>query len=170
MARNPTQGSASPTRVIAILAILILGAASTAILPGCSRSSTRKEQAKPRAAVRTERPRKSQAQLSWERLVAGAKQRCHESGNVSVDFDAFHEYAGQGFGVMSVAWKDSEYEVDLFRYNPNKKDWETSPVIDQTWNMVDVPATSKRWGVPEKVIQSWIDEVDKAVRRKYRSE
>ena len=115
----------------------------------------------------TERPR-SEEQVSWEKFAASARQGGGEG--VSVDYDAYHQYGNEHFGVMVVAWKDSEYEVDLYHFNPAKKDWELSPIVRDSADTTDIPETSKKWGVPGNVIKGWIDRADTEVQRKYNKE
>ena len=115
----------------------------------------------------TERP-KSAEQVSWEKFTASARAGCEKG--VSVDYDAYHQYGQEHFGVLVVAWKDSEYEIDLYHYNTEKKDWELSPVVQQSVYATDVPATSKKWGVPGSVVKGWIDRADMEVQKIYNRE
>ena len=71
--------------------------------------------------------------------------------------------------MIVLAWKDSEYEIDLFRYDPKTTGWLESP-MRQDMPGIDVEATSKRWGVPKETIQEWIDEATAVMKKKYGSE
>ena len=111
---------------------------------------------------------KSEEQISWEKFAASAKEGGGQG--VSVDYDAYHQYGKEHFGILVVAWKDSEYEIDLYHYNPEKKDWELSPVIQESVDTTDIPATSKKWGVPGNVLKGWIDRADMEVQKIYNNE
>ena len=126
-------------------------------------------------AVPTETPvptiterQKSEGQLKWEEFAASAR----EGGgrDVSVDYDAYHQHEDEHFGILVVAWQDSEYEIDLYHYDAEKKDWELSPVVEENAYATDIPATSEKWGVPGNVIKGWIDKADAEVQRIYQSE
>lgn len=114
-----------------------------------------------------ERPRPD-PQVSWEKFAANARAACGQGA--SVDYDAYRQYGKEHFGILVVAWKDSEYEIDLYHYDPEKKDWDLSPVVQESVYATDVPAASKKWGVPGNVIKGWIDRADTEVQRKYNQE
>jgi len=111
---------------------------------------------------------KSEAQMSWKKFADDARAACEK--DVSVDYDAYHQYGEEHFGILVVAWKDSEYEVDLYHFEPEKKDWELSPVVQESVYATDIPATSKKWGVPGNVIKGWIDRADTEVQKIYNAE
>ena len=111
---------------------------------------------------------KSEEQVSWEKFAKSAREGGGE--DVSVDYDAYHQYGEERFGILVVGWKDSEYEIDLYHYDPGRKDWELSPVIEESAYATDIPTASKKWGVPGSVIKGWIDRADREVQKIYQSE
>ena len=107
----------------------------------------------------------SEAELSWREFVDSAKEKCSESETTVFGFEALHEYEGQSFGVMVVGWKDSEYVVDLFRYDPKEKEWVPGPISETDYgeDTVDTEAASKVWGVPKELLDQLINEAHEAM-------
>ncbi|HET6453744.1 MAG TPA: hypothetical protein VFI02_05020 [Armatimonadota bacterium] len=159
---------------IALILLLIIVFFGLGVLLSVSRDSSRVSETP--APIITEKPsrngipqaEKSEEQLSWEKFAAEA--RAENNSNVSVDYDAYHQYGQEHFGVLVVAWKDSEYEVDLYHFDAEKRSWELSPVVQESVYATDVPTTSRKWGVPGNVIKGWIDRADTEVQKIYNQE
>ena len=155
-------------RELILMAVLL----SMLILPlisGCSKPAA--APGKPRTvqppgveiSERNTRPRHS-----WGLFISSVKGRCAKSPGCTLDYEAFHEYDGKAFGVMAIAWKDSEYEIDLYRYDPGKMGWADSP-RGESGLSVDVAKTSGMWGVPQSILQKWLKEAEDYMGRKYKS-
>ena len=159
---------------IALILLLIIVFSGLGVLLSVGRDSSRVSETP--APIITEKPSrkgipqagKSEEQLSWEKFASEA--RAGNDSSVSVDYDAYHQYGQEHFGILVVAWKDSEYEVDLYHFDPEKRSWELSPVIQESVYATDVPATSRKWGVPGNVIKGWIDRADTEVQKIYQAE
>ena len=150
---------------IALIILLVIVFSGLGVFLSVNKEKSRVSQTP--APTVTERAR-SQAQVSWEKFAADARAACEQG--VSVDYDAYRQYGKEHFGILVVAWKDSEYEIDLYHYDPAKKDWELSPVVQQSVYATDIPAASKKWGIPGNVIKGWIDRADTEVQKIYNSE
>jgi len=150
-----------------VIAVLLVAAVAAGVFVSVSKRGIRTGAGKvgvPSGPAADRAVHISKAAQSWQEFVASAKKKCDV--NVSVDYEAFHEYAGQSFGVMVVAWKDSEYEVDVYRYDPDKKDWVIGP-FHREYPAIDTGAASKTWDVPQRILDQWIDEADAVVKKKY---
>lgn len=149
--------------------IVILLACITAI-SGCNRLFHR-EQIKPKPpVVEIKEKNKSEAEQSWDKRVADAKSKISKETDVIFGHEAYHEYNGQSFGVMIIGWKDSEYVVDLYRYNPVKKGWENAPTHvskESGYEYIDTASVSKKWGIPEEIIKKWLDDAEKAAKKNF---
>jgi hypothetical protein len=159
---------------IALIILLIIVFSGLGVLLSVNKDKSRVFETP--ASIITEKPsrkgtpqaEKTEAQLSWEKFAAEA--RAENNSKVSVDYDAYHQYGQEHFGVLVVAWKDSEYEIDLYHFDPEKRSWELSPVIQESVYATDIPAVSKKWGVPGNVIKGWIDRADTEVQKIYQAE
>lgn len=109
----------------------------------------------------------SRAEASWKDFVADARAEAQMHEGVSIDYESLHKQDGHNYGVMVVAWENSEYEVDLYRFDPEVGDWELSPGLEEGIYVTDVPAASKEWGVPADIIETWLSEAHSAVKSKY---
>jgi len=106
---------------------------------------------------------------SWKDFTAVARLKCESDPGCTLDYEKLHEYEGHYYGAMIIGYKDSEYYLNLYRFDPKEVKWVDSPrsTSDVGYEDVDVPASSDRWGVPREVIQGWIDEADKTVKEVY---
>ena len=105
---------------------------------------------------------------SWDMFVSSISKRCSKEPNCSLDYKAFHEYNGQSFGITVLAWKDSEYVVELYRYDPKRMGWTESPrSVTEGFEYVDTSAASKKWGVPQDVLKKWLKEAEDFMTKKY---
>ena len=109
---------------------------------------------------------------SWSTFVASLKKSCAQKDDtITVDYDAMHEYAGRSYGVVVIAWKDSEYEVDLYRSDPKTSGWEASPIHEgDGMGIVDVRATAKKWKLPEESISEWLTAANQFMHEKYQKQ
>ena len=150
--------------------LLMVLLACIAALSGC-RSLFRKERPQPKPPViEIKEKTKPEAELSWDKRVAEAKEACSKEPDTIFGHAAYHEYDGQSFGIMIVGWKDSEYVVDLHHYDPAKKAWESAPThmpSDGGYEEIDTAAVSKKWGISDKVIKAWLDDAESAAHKKF---
>jgi hypothetical protein len=108
---------------------------------------------------------------TWRKLVADAVESCKEAKDCSIDFDAQHQYNGRYFGVMVVGWVNSEYEIELYRYDVTRRDWISSPRSEgEITESVDVAVTSRAWHLPRPVIEKWLKEAEDAAHMIYNAE
>lgn len=106
---------------------------------------------------------------SWKEYVSVARLKCESQEGCSLDHEKYREYEGHHYGVMIIGFKDSEYYLNLYRFDPEEVKWVDSPrsTSDVGYEDVDVPESSDQWGVPREVIEGWIDEADKTVKEIY---
>ena len=108
---------------------------------------------------------------SWKAFVQDARDDCakEKESPGSVDYQKLYAHGGQSFGVMIVGWPESEYFIDLYRFDAKSDKWIDSPRSspDGGYDSVDVPAASKQWKVPEATIRQWLDEADRTVKDVY---
>ncbi len=150
-----------------VVAVLLVAAVAAGVFVSISKRGIRTGAGKagvPSGPADDRAVRISEAARSWQEFVASGRKKCDVT--VSIDYEALHEYDGQSFGVMVVAWKDSEYEVDVYRYDPAKKDWVIGP-FHREYPGMDTGAASKTWGVPQGILDQWIDEAGAVVKKKY---
>jgi len=129
-----------------------------------------KEPAPPPKPVSEQTPLNPKAVESWKAFVSSARAKCREQGpNCTLDYASIHQYGAQSFGVMVVAWKDSEYVIDLFRYDPAKNDWTVAPTkqTEMGSEQIDTASASKNWKVPRNLLDEWISKAESALRRRY---
>ena len=149
-------------KLIVVLLICIVA------ISGCSRFF-QNEKPKP-PAIEIKEKAKPEAEQSWDKRVAEAKSKISKEPYTIFGHEVYHEYNGQGFGIMIVGWKDSEYVVDLYRYNPAKKAWESAPThmpSDGGYEEIDTAAASKKWGISDKVIKAWLDDAEEAAKKEF---
>ncbi len=137
-----------------------------AVLSGCQPQAkpTPKPPAPPAAPTPTFSP-----EQSWKNFVTDARAKCEAEDGCSLDYEKFHEHGGRQFGVTVIGYKDSEYFVSLFRFDPQAEKWVESPRATPMdgYEEIDVPATSSQWDVPEAEIRGWIDEANTTVQEIY---
>jgi len=105
---------------------------------------------------------------SWTTFTKSIKAKCAKPGaNASLDYDLLHDYKGDKYGITVIARKESEYEIDLYRFDKVSATWEESPIIEGETTMIDTKETSKKWNLPEKTVKVWIDKTDKLMQKKY---
>lgn len=138
------------------------------ILSGCKQPPTPVQAPPP--APRAEAPKPADvAAESWQKLVADARAECEKNPGCTLDYEKMHEHDGRFFGVTVIGYKDSEYYVDLFRFDPKTDKWTDSPhtMTETGLEGIDYPTTSKQWNVPEKMLQTWIALADRTVKEIY---
>ena len=145
----------------ALLCLLAL-----AILSGCQpqRRPTPTPPTPPAAPTPTFSP-----EQSWKNFVTDARAKCESHQGCSIDFEKLHEYEGRHFGIVVIGYKDSEYFVNLYRFDPATEKWIESPRItpEDGYEHIDISKTSQDWNVPDATIQGWIDEAETTVREIY---
>lgn len=111
----------------------------------------------------------TEAEKSWQILVSSAKRESEkDSAGYTVDFDAYHEYNDNAYGVLVLAWQQSEYEIDLYRYDEQKKVWTTSPRREnQIGIQIDTDSTTRQWNLPDDIIDKWVKEANDYMKTKY---
>ncbi|HEY3298528.1 MAG TPA: hypothetical protein VGK34_07725 [Armatimonadota bacterium] len=94
----------------------------------------------------------------WNVFVNSISKSCEgKQPPVSVAYNALHEYKGGYFGVLVIAWQESEYEVNLYRFDQHTTGWRPSSIMQSDgMGGVDVARTSSQWGVPKETIESWL--------------
>ncbi len=144
-----------------------LGAALVVlILSGCQPPPTSVQQPAPRPEA--QKPIVIAAE-SWKAFVADARSECEKNPGCTLDYDKLHDHEGAHFGVTVIGYKDSEYFVNLFRFDPESGKWIESPrsTPAEGYEDIDVPATSKQWNVPEATIRQWIEQANRTVKEIY---
>ena len=123
----------------------------------------------PPPAVAKPTPLNPRAVESWKNFVHESRAKCEQQPNCTLDYAAIHQYGAQSFGVMVVAWKDSEYTIDLMRYDPKSGSWVAAPTkkSDSEFEETDTAAASKKWQVPRKQLDGYISKAQSAMREKY---
>jgi hypothetical protein len=161
-------------KVFMPVVILVLGIAVLVAAGGCrNRTEVREVKAPPpieKPAPSAEATQEAlDAARSWIELLSTAMRNCE--ANCTIDYQALHEYEGHSYGIMVVAWRDSEYIIDLYRYDSGKKKWTDAPTFEADYGeAVDTATASKQWGVPQNEILKWINEADDAMGKKYNRE
>jgi hypothetical protein len=136
------------------------------ILSGCKPPPTPVRQPAPKPEV--QKPVVIAAE-SWVKFVADSRSKCEENPGCTLDYDKLHEHDSRHFGVMVIGYKDSEYYVSLFGFDPKSDKWTDSPrsTPEDGYEGIDIPATSKEWNVPEAMISQWIDQANRTVQEIY---
>ena len=106
---------------------------------------------------------------SWKNFVHEARARCEKEPGCSLDYAAVHQVGDQSFGVIVTAWKDSEYSIDLLRYDPQPGSWVAAPTkkTDSGMEEIDTSAASKAWSVPQALLDDWIAQAQSSMTKKY---
>lgn len=109
------------------------------------------------------------AATSWKVFVDDARAKCEKADpKCTVDYTALRDAGGHSFGVTVIGWKDSDYIIDVYRFDPATRKWEPAPTIESDGAVqVDTTETSRRWAVPEGILKDWIDAANSAVKHKY---
>jgi hypothetical protein len=109
------------------------------------------------------------AASSWKVFVDDARAKCAKEGpDCTLDYTALHEIGENTFGVMVIGWKDSEYVIDMYRFDPAEGKWIASPTKQtEEAEEIDTFAASRKWGISQAILQEWINAADKAVKHKY---
>lgn len=143
----------------AILCLLAIG-----ILSGCMPQRRPVQQPPPAAPTPTVR-----AEESWNAFLDDVRTRCKPEEGCTIDYERLREYDGRHFGITVIGYKDSEYFVDLHRFDSGSNEWIGSPRVqpEDGYEHIDVPATSEQWDVPEATVRGWIDEAERTVREIY---
>lgn len=150
-------------RVIISLGLVII------ILSGCKPPPTPVQKPAPAPKAEVQETVVITAE-SWKKFVADTRSECEKNPGCTLDYDKLHEYDGRFFGVTVIGYKESEYYLDLFRFDPKSDKWIGSPrttMGEISQESIDVPATSKEWSVPEATIRQWLDEADRTVKEIY---
>lgn len=106
---------------------------------------------------------------SWREFVADARAECEKNPTCTLDYDKTHEHQGHYYGVMVVGYRESEYYVDLYRFDPKADKWIGGPrtMTEVGIEDIDYAATSKQWNVPEATIRQWTDLAARTVKEIY---
>lgn len=77
-------------------------------------------------------------------------------------YDKLRQHDGQPFGVLVLGCPDSEYYIHLYHFDAPNDTWIDSPRSTPPDDLpdVDIPATSRQWGISEAVIQVWYDDAE----------
>lgn len=108
-------------------------------------------------------------QSSWRILVQHAKNSCERArSKCSVGFDALYQYGDRHFGLMTIAWQESEYEIDLYRFDAARKVWVSSPrKVNEIGDEPDTSRASDQWKVPKSRLDRWIADAHDIMKQKY---
>lgn len=152
-----------------VVSAVICSLVASVLICGCNPRSTEEPQAQP-PEIEIEEREKPEAERSWEAFVADAKEAVKKDPSAIFGYEAYHEYEGKSFGVMVVGWKDSEYIIDLYHYNPETKKWDSAPTYQPPdgYEAIDTTVASKKWGVPKETLDHWIDQADEAMHEENR--
>jgi len=155
-----------------LIAALAAGCIYLWISRDSQRSNKHAEKAKQQAVVSIDiKEMPSPADMHWKTFLDSLKRNCEKEGNVSIDYVSAYRVRKNDFRSIVIAWKDSEYEIDLYRYNAALSGWEPASMHEvDGMEVVDVAVTARKWKIPESVIQSWIDEARKYMSNKYSSQ
>ncbi|MHB1455871.1 MAG: hypothetical protein ACYC0V_03040 [Armatimonadota bacterium] len=109
------------------------------------------------------------ASRSWQILVSTTRRECSkDKSGAALDYESLHKYTNGAYGVMVLAWPQSEYMIELYRYDPSKKVWTASPRRETDFgDEIDVAKTSAEWSVPKNVLNGWINEAVNYMKKKY---
>lgn len=150
------------------LVLFLIVVTAAGVLLSINRSRPVTGTVTPPATTETHQPDYAAA-TSWKVFTDDARAKCKKEGpNCTLDYTALHEIGEHSYGVMVVGWKDSEYIIDMYRYDPASNKWVPAPT-KQTMEAeeIDTFAASKKWGVPMDVLDEWITSAEKAVKRVY---
>lgn len=113
--------------------------------------------------------RETDASRSWQILVSTTRRECaKDKSGAALDFESLQKYRSGAYGVMVLAWPQSEYVIELYGYDPFKKVWVAGPRRETDFgDEIDIVKTSETWAVPKEVLSGWIDEAAGYMKRKY---
>ena len=113
--------------------------------------------------------RETDAARSWQILVSTTRCECaKDKSGGALDYELLHQYQGASYGVMVLAWPQSEYSIEVYKYDQVKKVWTASPrKATDFGDEIDVAKTSAKWGVPGAVIDEWVKLASDFMKKKY---
>ncbi|MHB1001064.1 MAG: hypothetical protein ACYC27_17615 [Armatimonadota bacterium] len=151
-----------------LIIILLIGTVGLAAYYNSSKQAGKTEDLPLRMSLNVSE-RKTESESSWQILISSTKRECaKDSSGCTVDFDIYHEHDDKSYGILVLAWQESEYEIDLYRYDPLNRVWVDSPRHEiNGLNHIDTALTSKKWKLPEDTINQWIKEADDFMKNKY---
>ncbi len=157
------------TGIWVALILLAIAALAAGVFVGISRSKRLAAQANAREMTKPV-DMQAVATSSWKCFVNEARVNSASSGHeCSVDYTALEHFGGNSYGIMIVAYKDSEYSLDVFRYNPATKDWNSAPVKqdEQGFSKIDTPYVAELWDLPKEKLEAWMAAANKAAKVRY---
>lgn len=113
--------------------------------------------------------RETDVSHSWQILVSTTRRECaKDKSGASLDYESMHKHFSGTYGVIVLAWPQSEYIIDLYRYDPSKKVWTASPRRETDFgDEIDVSKASVKWTIPKEVLNGWINEAADYMKKKY---
>ena len=113
--------------------------------------------------------RETDVSRSWEILVSTTRRECaKDKSGAALDYESLHWHQSGAYGVIVLAWPQSEYIIELYRYDPSKKVWTTSPRKETDFgDEIDTAKASVQWAIPKQVLNGWINEAVDYMKKKY---
>ena len=155
---------------IAVILVAVLSAAGGALV---NMGYLKPHKAVIVPATPVEQPRATNdAASSWKVFVDEARATCEKDNPLfTVDYTALHEVGEHSYGVMIIACRESEYVVDMFRYDPASNKWLPAPTrhTELGFEEIDTALVSRKWGVSQAILEQWINAANRAAKHKYAS-
>lgn len=113
--------------------------------------------------------RETDVSRSWQILVSTTRRECaKDKSGAALDYESLHRHPSGVYGVIVLAWPQSEYVIELYRYDPSKKVWTASPRKETDFGEeIDVSKASANWAIPKEVLNGWINEAVDYMKKKY---